>query len=84
MQLLGSADLGMSADAMTVLARALRVPLAACMVDGKVDARRLSRMDRVEYGLHVAAMVVAAHGGEVKMRHRLGGGAVTSFSLPRG
>lgn len=83
-QLLGSADLGMSADAMTALARALRVPLAACMVDGKVDARRLSRMDRVEYGLHVAAMVVAAHGGEVKMRHRLGGGAVTSFSLPRG
>lgn len=66
------------------MARAMRVPLAACMVDGKVDQRRLARIDRIEYGLHVASMIVAAHGGETKMRHRLGGGAVTSLSLPRG
>lgn len=83
-QLLGSSEPPAEGNTMQALARAMRVPLAACMVDGRVDPRRLARMDRVEYGLHVAAMVVAAHGGEVKMRHRLGGGAVTSFSLPRG
>ncbi|MBS5450577.1 MAG: hypothetical protein KHZ24_05120 [Coriobacteriia bacterium] len=65
------------------LARAMRVPPAACTIDGRVDLRRAQRFDRVAYGLYVAALIVRAHNGEIKTRHRLGGGAVTSFSLPR-
>ena len=65
------------------LARAMRVPAAACTIDGRVDVRRVQRFDRVAYGLYMAALIVRAHNGEIKTRHRLGGGAVTSFSLPR-
>lgn len=68
----------------TPLARAMRVPVAACSVDGHVDLRRAQRFDRLGYGLHIAALIVRAHNGEIKTRHRLGGGAVTSFSLPVG
>lgn len=64
------------------LAQALGVPRAACMVDGRADARRIGRIDRTQYGLYVAALVVRAHGGEIKTRHRLGGGSVTSYHLP--
>ena len=66
----------------TALARALRVPLGACSVDGKVDQRRLARVDRVQYGLYVAALIVRAHNGAIRTRHRLGGGAVTTITLP--
>lgn len=70
-------------DAHAQLARAMRVPTAACTIDGRVDMRRVQRFDRVGYGLYLAALIVRAHNGEIKTRHRLGGGAVTSFSLPR-
>ena len=71
-----------SSDWVADLARAVEVPLSSCMVDGHADMRRLVRADRTQYGLYVASQVIRAHGGEVKQRRRLGGGAVTTFSLP--
>ncbi len=64
------------------LARALLVLPAACMAMGQVDIRRVGRVDRAQYGLYMAALIVRAHNGDIKMRHRLGGGAVTTLSIP--
>lgn len=72
------------ADSSKALAEALGVPLAACMKDGRADLRRVARIDRVQYGLYVAALIVRAYKGNIRMRHRLGGGSVTVFTLPLG
>ncbi len=71
-------------DSSRALAEALGVPTAACVIDGRADIRRIARIDRTQYGLYIAALIVRAHNGEIKMRHRLGGGSVTTFSLPMG
>ena len=42
------------------------------------------RLDRLMYGLYVAALAVYAHGGTIKQRKRLGGGVVLTMTLPRG
>ena len=68
------------------LCHALRLPEGVARGEGSVDAlnrRRLMRYDRLEYGLYMAAQIVRAHGGSIRQRYRLGGGAVVSFTLPK-
>lgn len=69
------------------LCRAMRVPEAAARSDGDADGalnrQRILRLDRLEYGLYMAALMVRAHGGTIKQRYRLGGGAVVTFAVPR-
>ena len=69
------------------LCRAMRLPEGAARSDGDFDGvlnrQRVLRFDRLEYGLYVAALIVHAHGGFVKQRYRLGGGAVVTMAFPR-
>lgn len=70
------------------LLQAMRLPAEAGRAEGGRDAvlnrARIMRLDRLNYGLYVAALVVHAHGGTIKQRKRLGGGAVLTVTLPRG
>lgn len=69
------------------LCRSMRLPEAAARQDGEdgapLNRQRVLRFDRLEYGLYMAALAVEAHGGTIRQRYRLGGGAVATFTLPR-
>ncbi len=67
---------------LAALCRALRLSEGAVRSDGSFNRRRILRFDRLEYGLYMAALIVRAHGGTIKQRYRLGGGAVVTFTLP--
>lgn len=74
-------------DLLAALCRAMRIPEGAARSDGDRDGalnrQRILRLDRLEYGLYMAALMVRAHGGTIKQRYRLGGGAVVTFAVPR-
>lgn len=69
------------------LCKAMHLPEEAARADGDrgdgINRQRVLRYDRLEYGLYVAALAVYAHGGTIKQRYRLGGGAVVTLSFPR-
>ncbi len=71
---------------LAALCRAEKLPLGVARPEGAregaLNRQRILRFDRLEYGLYMAALVVRAHGGTIKQRHRLGGGAVVTVSLP--
>lgn len=50
---------------------------------GELTRATPRELDRIQTDLALAASAIRAHGGGVRMRARLGGGAVTSFWLPR-
>ena len=76
-----------SRTGVAALCRAMRLPEGAARSDGDRDGalnrQRILRLDRLEYGLYMAALMVRAHGGTIKQRYRLGGGAVVTFAVPR-
>ena len=51
--------------------------------DTSLNRQRVMRLDRLNYGLYVAALAVHAHGGTIRQRKRLGGGVVLTMTLPR-
>ncbi len=54
--------------------------------DSRIDHEDIMEAFEAEWsvtGLMVAAAAIRAHGGDISIRERLGGGAVTSFKLPR-
>lgn len=72
---------------LAALCKAMHLPESAARPEGDrggaLNRQRVLRYDRLEYGLYVAALAVCAHGGTIKQRYRLGGGAVVTISLPR-
>ena len=74
--------------ALEVLLQAMHLPLEAGRSESSREAAlnraRVMRLDRLVYGLYVAALAVHAHGGTIKQRKRLGGGVVLTMTLPRG
>ena len=71
-----------------VLLQAMCLPVEAGRSESNREAglnrQRVMRLDRLMYGLYVAALAVYAHGGTIKQRKRLGGGVVLTMTLPRG
>ena len=69
------------------ICKAMHLPEDAARAEGDhpamVNRQRVLRYDRLECGLYVAALAVYAHGGTIKQRYRLGGGAVVTLSFPR-
>lgn len=73
-------------DVLLALCRGMRIPEEVVREEGEgapLNRMRLVRYDRTEYGLYMAALIVSAHGGTIRQRYRLGGGAVIGFTLPR-
>ncbi|MBR2834156.1 MAG: DUF4118 domain-containing protein [Coriobacteriales bacterium] len=68
------------------ICQAVRIPRDAVYdvaAPTTINRLRLVRFDKLEYGLYIAALIVNAHGGTIRQRYRLGGGAVVSISLPK-
>lgn len=74
-------------EALAALCRAMHLPEGVARADdgrdGALNRQRILRFDRLEYGLYMAALIVRAHGGTIRQRYRLGGGAVVTLTLPR-